>query len=121
MEGENTIVWKDDRTTQLAVAQQLVNEPGGEFLVDVLDRQQIKEWTRLIESRPAGDLAEEDTALFTWPFRPVSNAAIYGGVVVSSVSTFALLTGFAIWRRYSVDAELSQNRMRFRLRPPPHA
>ncbi|VWC30746.1 hypothetical protein [Burkholderia metallica] len=120
MEGENTIVWKDDRTTQLAMAQR-VNQFGGEFLVDVLDPQQIKEWTKLLEPRAAEDLAEGDTALFTWPFRPVSNAAIYGGVVVSSVSTFALLTGFAIWRRYSVDAELSQNRMRFRLRPPPHA
>ncbi|NLA17402.1 hypothetical protein GPU89_08385 [Burkholderia cepacia] len=90
-----------------------------EILVDVTDAQQVKEWTKLLEPRAADDHAEGDTALFTWPFRPVPNAAIYGGVVVTTVSTFALLTGFAIWRRYSVDAELSANRMRFRLRPPP--
>ncbi|KWC77059.1 hypothetical protein WL58_28320 [Burkholderia cepacia] len=118
MENENVIVWKDDRATQVEVAQ-LVNRFAGEILVDVTDAQQVKEWTKLLEPRAADDHAEGDTALFTWPFRPVPNAAIYGGVVVTTVSTFALLTGFAIWRRYSVDAELSANRMRFRLRPPP--
>ncbi|MDR0243473.1 MAG: hypothetical protein LBJ65_17910 [Burkholderia sp.] len=118
MEGQNTIVWRDDRATQVQVAQ-LVNQSTGEFAVDVTDPREVKEWTKLLESRAAEDIGEADPARFTWPPRPVSRPAIYGGVVVATVSTFALLTGFAIWRNYTVSAELTPDRMRFRLRPPP--
>ncbi|WP_321782725.1 hypothetical protein [Burkholderia pyrrocinia] len=118
MESLKSIVWKDDRATQVEVAG-LVNQ-ATTFDVDVTDPQQVKEWTKLLDSRAAEDLAEGETVQLTWP-RPVSRPAIFGGVVVTTVSTFALLTGFAIWRNYTVDAELSQSRMRFRLRPPPRA
>ncbi|OXI95991.1 MULTISPECIES: hypothetical protein [Burkholderia] len=117
MESEKVIVWKDDPATQVEVAT-FVNQSTAAFVVDVTEPQQVKEWTKLLESTTADDHAQGDAALLPWP-RRVPNAAIYGGVVATTVSTFALLTGFAIWRRYTVDAELSQNRMRFRLRPPP--
>ena len=57
MESENVIVWKDDRATQVEVAQ-LVNRSAGEILVDVTDAQQVKEWTKLLEPRAADDHAE---------------------------------------------------------------
>ncbi|VWB40469.1 hypothetical protein BLA6993_01803 [Burkholderia lata] len=118
MESQSPIIWKDDRAMQVAVAE-LVNVSTGEFVVDVTEPRQVKDWTTLLESRTAEDHTEGDAALLTWPPRPVSRPAIYGGVIVSTVSTFALLTGFAIWRNYTVSAELTPDRMRFRLRPPP--
>ncbi|AOL06618.1 MULTISPECIES: hypothetical protein [Burkholderia] len=117
MESEKVIVWKDDPATQVEVAT-FVNQSTAAFVVDVTEPQQVKEWTKLLESTTADDHAQGDAAPRPRP-RRVPNASIYRGVVVTTVSTFALLIGFAIWRRYEVDAELSPSRILFRLRPPP--
>lgn len=130
MSNSKLIEWQENSRVAMEVARR-INEGSpdehdasgggaaargadGEFDVDVTDAAQIREWVRLLglNASSEGTQAAVDIPPDVW------RSAIRGGVVVSTVTTFAFVVCYAISRDYRVRAQHTANSIRFSLKPP---